>query len=55
MDDDVQNQNDFSDLKKLIMESADANCDNMSTPVPIVTKVRVGDAISDNLIPIHAE
>ena len=37
------------------MESPDANYDNVLTPVPIVVKVRVGEAISNNLIPLHVE
>ena len=55
LDDDNQNQKNFSDLKNLTMESFDANYDNMPTPVPMVTKVGVSDAIANNLIPVHAE
>ena len=55
LDDDNQNQNNFSDLKKLIMESSDANYDDMSTPVPLVTTVGVNNTISSNLVPIHVE
>ena len=37
------------------MELSNAKYGNISAPVPIVTKARVGEAISDNLTPNHAE
>ena len=49
-----QNQNDFSNLKKVIMESSDASYDNMSTPFPIVTNVVMPSHITIS-IPIYAE
>ena len=55
LEDNDQNQNNSRNLKQLRMESSGVNYDNMSTPVPIVAKFWVGDAISNNLIPIHAE
>ena len=42
-------------ISKRKMELPNANYENMSTPVPIVAKVGLGDAISNSLIPIHAE
>ena len=42
LDDDNQNQNNFSNLQKMITESSDAKYDNIPTPVSIVTKVGVG-------------
>ena len=55
LDDDNQNQNNFSDLKRLIIESSDINYDNMSPPVPIVTTVGVSDAIPNSLISMYGE
>ena len=55
LDDDDQDQHNFSNLNTLIMESFDANYGDISTPVPIVTKIGVSETISDNLIPVHAE
>ena len=55
LDDDNQNQNRFSDLENLIVELSDAKYDDMSTPVPVVTKVEVSDTVSNNLVLICAE
>jgi hypothetical protein len=37
------------------MESSDLKYDDMSTPVPIIAKGEVSNAVSNNLIPIHPE
>ena len=37
------------------MELSNAKYGNISAPVPIVTKVGVGDAISNNLSSLHEE
>jgi hypothetical protein len=50
-----QEQNSFSKLERLIVESSDAKYDDTSTPVPIVANIEVDNVISNNDIPIHPD